>query len=454
VVNCQDEVALAQAEVVNAQTEVTNAAAQVTLAEAEADAAAASAALIAGWGYENVWSSGTDYDANNIAYHDGYSYISLQTPNQNQTPAFNAGAGTAYWGVMASKGDTGSPGAGTGDMLGENNLTDLDSVSTAFANIKQAATTTATGVLEIATDAEAQAKSDTGRALVPSNLAALGASATFAGLVELATSAEVATGTDTARAVTPAGLAALTASTTVDGLIEIATDAEAQSKSATDKALVPSNLAALGASVTFAGLVELATSAETITGTDTARAVTPAGLAALTASETVDGLVELATTAEVVTGTDTARAVTPAGVQAGLNGGAVTRTAAVNMADQLLDRAYIGDYALETTAKGNLGATPTFDYAAGNVQTGTLSADITTFTVSNWPATGRYGKLSVILTQDASTARTVDWSNEVDAWSDGAEPDLSTLSSRHHIILETLDGGTTVYGYRAGGNFA
>lgn len=63
-----------------------------------------------------------------------------------------------------------------------------------------ASSSTVSGLVELATDAEAQAKADAVRALTPSNLAALGASATFAGLVELATAAEVATGTDTARA--------------------------------------------------------------------------------------------------------------------------------------------------------------------------------------------------------------------------------------------------------------
>lgn len=107
-----------------------------------------------------------------------------------------------------------------------------------------AATTSAAGVSELATDAEAQAKADTARTLTPSNLAALGASDTFAGLIELAT------------------------------------DAEAIAKSATNRGVTPDNLAALGASETFAGFVELATTADAAAGTDTARAVTPAGLAA------------------------------------------------------------------------------------------------------------------------------------------------------------------------------
>jgi hypothetical protein len=56
---------------------------------------------------------------------------------------------------------------------------------------------------------------------------ALSASTTQKGVVELATDAEAQTGTDTSRAVTPAALASVTATTTRRGLIEIATDAEA-----------------------------------------------------------------------------------------------------------------------------------------------------------------------------------------------------------------------------------
>lgn len=77
---------------------------------------------------------------------------------------------------------------------------------------QSSATTTSPGAVELATDSEAQAKTDTARAITPSNLAALGSSATFAGFVELATDAETQTGTDTARAVTPANLTAKEAS--------------------------------------------------------------------------------------------------------------------------------------------------------------------------------------------------------------------------------------------------
>ena len=114
-----------------------------------------------------------------------------------------------------------------------------------------------------------------------------GASTTAAGIVELATSAETTTGTDTTRAVTPAGLAARTATDTRTGLVELATSAETTTGTDTTRAVTPAGLAARTSTTTRAGIVELATAAEATTGTDTTRAVTPAGAAAaLDARET------------------------------------------------------------------------------------------------------------------------------------------------------------------------
>lgn len=52
------------------------------------------------------------------------------------------------------------------------NLTDISSPAAAFASIKQAATTTSTGVVELATNEEAAAGTDTARAVTPAGLAA------------------------------------------------------------------------------------------------------------------------------------------------------------------------------------------------------------------------------------------------------------------------------------------
>lgn len=57
--------------------------------------------------------------------------------------------------------------------LRANNLSDVANAATAFGNIKQAATTSATGVVELATQAEVLAGTDTSRAVVPADLWAL-----------------------------------------------------------------------------------------------------------------------------------------------------------------------------------------------------------------------------------------------------------------------------------------
>lgn len=57
-------------------------------------------------------------------------------------------------------------------LLKSNNLSDVASAATAFSNIKQAATDTATGVVELATTAEAAAGTDTTRAVTPEGVEA------------------------------------------------------------------------------------------------------------------------------------------------------------------------------------------------------------------------------------------------------------------------------------------
>ena len=105
-----------------------------------------------------------------------------------------------------------------------------------------AATTTVPGVVELATNAETQAGTDTERAVTPASLASLTASSTRAGLVELATDAETQTGTDATRAVTPASLAARTATTSRAGVIEIATQGETNDGTDTDRAVTPQTM--------------------------------------------------------------------------------------------------------------------------------------------------------------------------------------------------------------------
>jgi hypothetical protein len=193
------------------------------------------------------------------------------------------------------------------------NLSDVASASTAFSNIKQAATESATGV------------------------------------VELATTAEAVTGTDTSRAVTPAGVkaakfpvtntvAASGATETLDGddydIHDVTLDASCTftfttSATITEFTLILRQNGTGGWATTWPGSVTwpggvtptLTTTASTYmvfefmtvnAGTNWSGFV--AGSEAATATK--PGIVELATDAETQTGTDTVRAVTPANASA------------------------------------------------------------------------------------------------------------------------------------------
>ena len=74
--------------------------------------------------------------------------------------------------IRGAQGNPGASGSGSGDVVAAQNLNDLANKATAFANIKQAATDTATGVVELATTAEALAGVDTTRVVTPVGLSA------------------------------------------------------------------------------------------------------------------------------------------------------------------------------------------------------------------------------------------------------------------------------------------
>lgn len=92
----------------------------------------------------------------------------------------------------------------------------------------------------------------------------------------------------------------------------------------------------------------------------------------------------------------------------------------------------------------------TIDLDDGRVFTTTLTEN-TTMSFTNVPSGVNVG-FRLFLTQD-STARTVTWPGAV-IWDAGITPDLTTTSSKHLIIFETVDGGTTWYGSHAISNAA
>jgi hypothetical protein len=170
------------------------------------------------------------------------------------------------------------------------------------------------------------------------------ASTSAKGIIQLATGAEVTAGTDTAKAVVPSTL-----KTELDKKVDKVAGKGLSTNDYTtnEKNKVAAALTSVpDASTSAKGIIQLATGAEVTAGTDTAKAVVPATLkteldkkvdkvagkglstndyttneknkvaAALTsvpdASTSTKGIIQLATGAEVTAGTDTAKAVVPA----------------------------------------------------------------------------------------------------------------------------------------------
>ena len=231
------------------------------------------------------------------------------------------------------------------------------------------------GIAEIATQDEVNAGTDDERIVTPAKLSIYtnetitnilsdpsnlpNASETERGIIEIATQAEVDAGTDTERAVTPSTLQqSITtilsdpanlpvASFTQQGVIEIATQTEVDAGTDTERAVTPATLSASVTNIlsdpnnlpfateTQRGIAEIATQAEVDAGTDDEKIVTPAKLSSSVAdilsdpsnlpnaTETQRGIAEIATQAEVDAGTDDERFVTPAKLQQKIDDAAV-----------------------------------------------------------------------------------------------------------------------------------
>jgi hypothetical protein len=136
--------------------------------------------------YRGQWKEGMVAQRGDLFSWYGSTYLALE--DTNDTPGRkNIATAGAKWAVIAARGAGGGGGGGGGDslpsqagnagkflktdgttpswesipgggdMLGANNLTDVASVTAAFANIKQPATTTASGVVTFATSGESVA---------------------------------------------------------------------------------------------------------------------------------------------------------------------------------------------------------------------------------------------------------------------------------------------------------
>jgi hypothetical protein len=120
---------------------------------------------------------------------------------------------------------------------------------------------------------------------------------------------------------------------------------------------------------------------------------------------------------------------------------AETRSASINMADNVLQSPELKDYSETMVAM----PANDIDLSLGNIFTKTIGT-ATTLTFSNPPASGKGGAFTLILTNGSSSV--VTWPTSVD-WAAATAPTL-TAAGVDVLTFTTIDGGTIWYGIASG----
>ncbi len=119
--------------------------------------------------------------------------------------------------------------------------------------------------------------------------------------------------------------------------------------------------------------------------------------------------------------------------------------------DLEVQKAVFKDISGVVSSPSSVSGVLTLDFEDGNIFDVTLTENVTSIVISNWPATGSYAWLKIRFQQDSTGSWTVaGWPTAVDAgWLGGAGPTVTTTATtgRDWIELVSLDAGTQVEGH-------
>lgn len=235
--------------------------------DAATASSAASAAQVAKITWRGAWSGATAYALNDAVGDGGASYICKLAHTNHQPP------NTTYWDVLAAKGTSG---AGTGDMIGANNLSDVADPVAARSNLGlgSGATLASTAIAQTANNLSDLASASTARSNLGLGTAATHAAGDFAqaanNLADLADDAA-------ARGNLGLGGAATKNVGTTAGTVAAGDDSRITGATPSTRTVATSGLAGGGGDLSANRTIDVpkSSNAQAIAGIDDATAMTP-----------------------------------------------------------------------------------------------------------------------------------------------------------------------------------
>lgn len=121
-----------------------------------------------------------------------------------------------------------------------------------------------------------------------------------------------------------------------------------------------------------------------------------------------------------------------------------TRTIAQDFADLVLSRAKLKDTSETVYNAGNISGAVTLDYTNGSYQYATLTGNVTSLTINNFPASGSGGWMTLELIQDGTGSRTLALGSAYKTPSGDGVSLTTAASARDKLYLQTRDVGTII----------
>ena len=109
-----------------------------------------------------------------------------------------------------------------------------------------------------------------------------------------------------------------------------------------------------------------------------------------------------------------------------------------------LDDAEIVDAAETVKDLGNISGAVVVDYVDGHVQHGILTGNISSLTINNFPASGKGGYMTVLLSQDGTGSRTLTLSAAYKTAGGGGISLSTGINALDRLTFTTQDAGTTI----------